>query len=320
MACSSFLSRQMNKQPLEADNNNYLSRNLIRLGNKFKDGKRNTLPSQDADIIQLRNKPENEIFLNEMKEVNSHKKSRRRKKSNNLCLKNSVSQTKPPTIEEEVEDNFYIHKQIISEIFYEPNDQVRATEKVVSNTSSTQDAAPFRMYKHIVNMSNNLQGETIPMACPNLLLIILNKTPTEWDNKNYLSSNFYLLEEMFKNIRRNELPTQAAEPNQLMKKFGVKFLEMFLEKFYQKRKIHQEKEAEKYQARIVNQKRELELLVVNLIVEVFMLFKKPEFIPQNSSFRIGERSDLKSIGNIFIALKLHRTNGYCISSSSSDDG
>jgi hypothetical protein len=122
MACSSFLSRQMNKQPLEADNNNYLSSNLIRLGNKFKDGKRNTLPSQDAETIQLRNKPENEIFLNDKKKVSSQKKFRIRKKLNNLCLKNSSSQTRPPTIEAEVEDNFHIHKQIIPEIFYEPND------------------------------------------------------------------------------------------------------------------------------------------------------------------------------------------------------
>jgi hypothetical protein len=88
----------MNKQPLEADNN-YLSSNLTRLGNKFKDGKRNTLPLQDAETIQLRNKPENGIFLNDKKKkFNSHKKYRIRKKSNNLCLKNSISQTKPPTI------------------------------------------------------------------------------------------------------------------------------------------------------------------------------------------------------------------------------
>jgi hypothetical protein len=39
---SNFLSRLMNEHPFEADNDNYLSSNLIRLGNKFKDGIRNT--------------------------------------------------------------------------------------------------------------------------------------------------------------------------------------------------------------------------------------------------------------------------------------
>jgi hypothetical protein len=172
------------------------------------------------------------------------------------------------------------------------------------------------MYKQTVDMHNNLQGETIPMACSSFFSIILNKTPAEWDNKNYLSSNFYLLGEMFRSFRRNDLPIQTAEPNQLKKKFTEKFLE----KFYQKRKIHQEREAKNHQARIVYQKRELELLLVDLIVEVFVLFKNPEFIPQNSSFHNGERSRPKIIGTIFIALKLYWTNGYCISPSSSDDG
>jgi hypothetical protein len=103
----------------------------------------------------------------------------------------------------------------------------------------------------------------------------MNKTPAEWDNKNYLSSNFYLLGEMFRSIRRNDLPTQAAKPNQLKKKFTKKFLK----KFYQKRKNHQEREAKIHQAVIVYQKRELELLFVDLIVEVFVLFEKPEFLP-----------------------------------------
>jgi hypothetical protein len=34
----------------------------------------------------------------------------------------------------------------------------------------------------------------------------------------------------------------------------------------------------------------------------------------------GERSSLQNIGIIFIVLQLHWSNGYCISTSSSDDG
>jgi hypothetical protein len=67
MACSNFFLYQLNNQPLEASNNNYLSSNLFQLGTLFKDRKRYTLSLQDAETIQLRNKPENEIFLNEKK-------------------------------------------------------------------------------------------------------------------------------------------------------------------------------------------------------------------------------------------------------------
>jgi hypothetical protein len=55
----------------------------------------------------------------------------------------------------------------------------------------------------------------------------------------------------------------------------------------------------------------------DLIVEVFVV-EKPEF-PKNF-FTGGGRSSLENIGTIFIALQLHWSNGYCISSSSSDDG
>jgi hypothetical protein len=53
-----------------------------------------------------------------------------------------------------------------------------------------------------------------------------------------------------------------------------------------------------------------------LIVEVFVVGK-----PDNlKNFCTGmERSTLKNIGTIFIALQLHWSNGYCISTSSSDD-
>jgi hypothetical protein len=55
----------------------------------------------------------------------------------------------------------------------------------------------------------------------------------------------------------------------------------------------------------------------DLIVEVFVM-GKPEFPKNFCTDR--KRSSLENIGTIFIALQLHWSNGYCISSSSSDDG
>jgi hypothetical protein len=49
-----------------------------------------------------------------------------------------------------------------------------------------------------------------------------------------------------------------------------------------------------------------------------LVMGKPEF-PKNFSTG-GERSSLENIGTIIIALQPHWSNGYCISSSSSDDG
>jgi hypothetical protein len=63
---------------------------------------------------------------------------------------------------------------------------------------------------------------------------------------------------------------------------------------------------------------ELTFLLIYLIAEFFVLGEKPE-CPKN--FSTGrERSSLKDIGTIFIALPLHWSNGYCTSLSSSDDG
>jgi hypothetical protein len=54
-----------------------------------------------------------------------------------------------------------------------------------------------------------------------------------------------------------------------------------------------------------------------VIVEVFIVGKPDN--PENWSTG-GERSNLENIETIFIALQLHWSNGYCISSSSLDDG
>jgi hypothetical protein len=85
------------------------------------------------------------------------------------------------------------------------------------------------------------------------------------------------------------------------------------------RKLFKEEEDEIF----IEEKKGIDQLFVLLLkhsdlnVEAFVM-GKPEF-PKNFSTR-GERSNLKSIGTIFIALQLHWSNGYCISSSSSDDG
>jgi hypothetical protein len=60
-----------------------------------------------------------------------------------------------------------------------------------------------------------------------------------------------------------------------------------------------------------------ETWISDLVVEVFVVGKPDN--PENLSTG-GERSSLEKIGTIFIALQLHWSNGYCISSSSSDDG
>jgi hypothetical protein len=150
MACSSFFLYQLNNQPLEANNDNYLSSELFQLGTLFEDRKRNTLSSQDVETIQLRNKPENEIFLNKKKKKsNSQRKCRIKEKPKNRCFnKRLIIQTKSSsTIDTEAKYNFHNHKKIISETFYEKNNQVEATEKIVFHLCLTQDAAPLRKYK-----------------------------------------------------------------------------------------------------------------------------------------------------------------------------
>jgi hypothetical protein len=102
----------------------------------------------------------------------------------------------------EAKYNFHNHRQIISKTFYEQNNQVDATEKIVLNLCSTPDPAPLGKYKQTMDMSNILQGETIPMACSSLFSIILNKQSAGWDKNNYLSSSLYLLEKQFRNIKR----------------------------------------------------------------------------------------------------------------------
>jgi hypothetical protein len=99
-----------------------------------------------------------------------------KKKSKDRCFdKRLIIQIKSlSTIDTEAKCNFHIHKLINSETFYEQNNQVEATEKIVFNLCSTQDAAPVRKYKQTVDMSNILQGETIPMACSSFFLYQLN--------------------------------------------------------------------------------------------------------------------------------------------------
>jgi hypothetical protein len=148
----------------------------------------------------------------------------------------------------------------------------------------------------------------------------LNKQPTEWDKNKCLLSSLCLLGKQFRNVKENDLPPQVAEPNQLKNGFIKKLLKR--KRLYQRRKVNQRIEAEKRQAGIVfwkeeeHQSSELKFL----LVEFFELFKKPEFLPQNFSYPNEEGSSLENIGTIFIALKLHWTNGYCVSPLSSDDG
>jgi hypothetical protein len=136
----------LNYHSSEANNNSYLSSKLFQLGTLFKDRKRNTSSSQDAETIQLRNKPENELFLNEKKRSNSQRKCRIKGKPKNRCFNNRLTiQTKSSlTIDIEAKYNSHNHKQFISETFYEQHNRVEATEKIVFNLCSTQDAAPFR--------------------------------------------------------------------------------------------------------------------------------------------------------------------------------
>jgi hypothetical protein len=96
-------------------------------------------------------------------------------------------------------------------------------------------------------------------------------------------------------------------------------------RFYQDRKVNRGIEAKRCQMEIVfwkeriHQLSVLKFLSVDLIVEFFVLFKKPEYLSQKFSYINGEGSHTKNIGTIFIALQHHWTNGYCVSSSSSDD-
>jgi hypothetical protein len=68
---------------------------------------------------------------------------------------------------------------------------------------------------------------------------------------------------------------------------------------------------------IVNQLFVLMLRLSVLILEFFVEWK-PELLQNFSSY--GGWVRLKSIGTIFIARMLRWSNGYCISSPSSDDG
>jgi hypothetical protein len=89
------------------------------------------------------------------------------------------------------------------------------------------------------------------------------------------------------------------------------------EKFYVKSKEVWERDFEKMRERDFYQRDVLKLLLWELIAEIFV-FCMPDN-PKNFSTG-GERSNLKNIGTIFIALQLHWSNGYCVSPSSSDDG
>jgi hypothetical protein len=60
-----------------------------------------------------------------------------------------------------------------------------------------------------------------------------------------------------------------------------------------------------------------ETWISDLVVEVFVVGKPDN--PKHLSTK-GERSSLENIGTVFITLQLHWSNGYCISTSSSDDG
>jgi hypothetical protein len=132
---------------------------------------------------------------------------------------------------------------------YEQTNQVRATKKIVFNLSSIQEAAPIRKYKQTENMSSNIQGETIPMACSSFSSNILNKQLLEDVNSNYLLSNLDLLGKQFSDVRKNDLYPQIAEPNQLKRIFMKKFLKR--KKSYQERKVNQGIEAKRSQVRIV---------------------------------------------------------------------
>jgi hypothetical protein len=60
-----------------------------------------------------------------------------------------------------------------------------------------------------------------------------------------------------------------------------------------------------------------ETWISDLVVEFFVVSKPDN--PEHLSTRRGTEQ-FESIGTIFIALQLHWSNGYCVSTSSSDDG
>jgi hypothetical protein len=109
-------------------------------------------------------------------------------------------------------------KQDISSTSLKQLNQITATEKIVLNSRSYQEAVPKRKQKQTENMSNNKQGETIPMACSSLFSYQMNNQPLEAINNNYSSSNLFQLGTLFKDRKRNNLFSQDAETTQLINK------------------------------------------------------------------------------------------------------
>jgi hypothetical protein len=146
-------------------------------------------------------------------------------------------------------------------------------------------------------MSSNLPGETVPMACSCFFGKLRN---------NHKVYSIY-------SIQKRKSKYSFGE--EIIKQRGKS---IWLEKNIM-RKLFREEEDEIF---IEEREGTNQLFVLlwkrsDLDLEAFVE-GKPEF-PKNFSTG-GERSILKSIETIFIALQLHWSNGYCISPSSSDDG
>jgi hypothetical protein len=150
------------------------------------------------------------------------------------------------------------------------------------------------------NISINLRGETITMACS----YFFEKSRNNQQEKLFYSIQKFRLKHSFRS-------------GKLRRKEKVKFI--WLDKNMKKLKF---KEGEN-EFLVRERREEIDQLLVlvfwlsDLDVEAFVV-SKPEF-PKNFSTG-GERNSLENIGTIFIALQLHWSNDYCISSSSWDDG
>jgi hypothetical protein len=150
------------------------------------------------------------------------------------------------------------------------------------------------------NKSINLRGETIPMACS---CFVENSRNIQQENLVYLIQKFRLKHLLNSGkLRRREVVISIW----LDENMNWKDLKEKKDKFL----IRDERVGN-------DQLFGLMFWLFDLNVEAFVVGKR-EF-PKNF-YTDGERNSLENIGTIFISLQLHWSNGYCISSSSSDDG
>jgi hypothetical protein len=245
--------------------------------------------------------------------------------------------------------------------------QIKATDEYIEgeiSSRSKQLAQPSRSNFVFWSMTNNLQGETIPMVYSKYFLDarnIMNNSPII--NTNYSSSNnidlgnnlrnkkewFELQEEAepivinqikkrMKKKRRCDIDSNpiwnsfcsdnlSSNPSKQKRAFRIKKEKAFLRRkelfriFWKKVFIKLKsiiRETLFGGGKRGYQPYDWNAWISDLVVEVFVV-GKPEFNPEHLSTRRGTEQS-ESIGTIFITLQLHWSNGYCISTSSSDDG